>query len=163
MIEIDGVETRHARKEVLRSQISIVRQGEIFHGSLMDNLTLGRPGLDVLSVKGAMASVGLLDEVLKLPEGLATTLSTGGLPLSPGQAIRLMFARAVLEQPRLLLVDELLDHIDDVHQRETLLETLFAPGAPWTLLVASSSESVLARCETVYRLESGVLHPMKAR
>ncbi|MCU0246121.1 MAG: ABC transporter ATP-binding protein/permease, partial [Bryobacter sp.] len=113
LVEIDGRDFRELRLADLRSQIALLRQPEIFHGTIADNVRLGNLNLTSADVREALQLAGLLDEVLTLPGGLDTELTTGGLPLSQSQQLRLMLARAVVGRPRLLLIDEALDSIDD--------------------------------------------------
>jgi ATP-binding cassette subfamily C protein LapB len=83
---------------------------------------------------------------------LQTPLQTGGLPLSPGQRVQLELARALLRQPSLLILDESLDWLDDLPERELLLNALFSEGAHWTLIVVSQSADILSRCDKVYEI-----------
>jgi putative ABC transport system ATP-binding protein len=129
---------------------------EIFDGSISENLTMTRNG-DAAWLRQALAQVRLLDVVLNLPDSLDARLSAGGIPLSSGQALRLVLARAVISRPRLLLIDETLDHIHDAPDIESLLDVLFDRGAPWTLVIASVHPSLLARCDKIYEIrESGL-------
>jgi ABC-type transport system involved in cytochrome bd biosynthesis fused ATPase/permease subunit len=82
-------------------------------------------------------------------------MQTSGAPLSLGQVNRLMLARAVVGQPRLLVLDETLDHMDS-DLRETVLPALFGREARWTLLVVTHSEDVAKLCDRVIRLEKPV-------
>ena len=72
-----------------------------------------------------------------------------------------MFARAIVAMPRLLLVDELLDRMGDLDEEDGLLDALFSKEAPWTLIVVSSDENVLSRCDRVYELGQGTLRPVE--
>ncbi|MCA9224663.1 MAG: ABC transporter ATP-binding protein, partial [Planctomycetales bacterium] len=97
--------------------------------------------------------VGLLDELLQLPEGLNTMLQTGGAPLSASQATRLMLARAIVGRPRLLLIDSTLDSLADESLAE-VLASLTRDNAPWTLLVATGRRAILDACDRVISLDS---------
>ena len=80
-------------------------------------------------------------------------LAPTGAPLSGAQARRLVLARALAAQPRLLLIDGLLDGLKLAHeQHEALLEHIFAADAPWTVLVVSDDPRVRARCRRVLDL-----------
>ena len=138
-----------------RQQIGLVRKPEIFDGTIIENLRLGWYSLDTAEARDALAKAGLLEEIQALPDGLNTRLQTGGPPLSSSQAIRMEIARALANQPRLLLLDECLDFLDDVPGRGDLFDRLLGPDAPWTAVVATQSEEILSRCDKVFRLESG--------
>jgi ATP-binding cassette subfamily B protein len=101
--------------------------------------------------------VGLLPAVSALPSGLNTALATGGAPLSQGQTAQLAVARALLRGPRLLILDETLDRAVGTAGFETLLDNLFERTAPWTLIVATSREEILARCGRVAAIQAGVV------
>lgn len=150
-IALDGVDLRELRLDALREQIVRVGGAEIIEGTIENNVRMGRGHVTALSIRDALAAVGLLDHVLQLPEGLRTYLSTDGQPLSRGQAVRLDLARAIAGRPRMILLDETMNVLDE-ESRRIALEALFADGAPWSLLVASTSDEIAARCDRVVRI-----------
>jgi ABC-type bacteriocin/lantibiotic exporter with double-glycine peptidase domain len=112
---------------------------------------LNRPHVSALDVREAVNAVGLLDEVLRLPDGLNTMLQTNGAPLSASQSLRLMLARAMVDRPRLLLIDGTLDALsDDV--LETVLANILRKDSPWSLLIASGRRRVMEACQCVVSL-----------
>jgi len=150
-IEIDGMDLRNLRLVSLREHIAVVKGIEIFEGSILDNVRMGREHLSVVDVRKSLEAVGLLEDVLDLPGGLHTPLGTGGAPLSLGQAERLMLARAIAGGPRLLVVDEVLDDMD--HEvRQEVLPAILGPEARWTLLVVTHSQDVARLCGRQVRL-----------
>jgi ABC-type bacteriocin/lantibiotic exporter with double-glycine peptidase domain len=108
-----------------------------------------------------MAKVGLLEEVLALPQGMNTMLVTGGRPLSTAQCVRLLVARAMVSRPRLLLLDEVLDGLG-VDDMDGLAAELFDPDCPWTLLVATRDPAVVGLCSKVIRLTAPTAMNLKA-
>jgi len=162
-IEIDSLDIRDIRLESLRAQIGLVRRAEIFHGTVADNLRVGNPSAGAVEMRAALDRAGLLDEVRNLPDGLDTVLVTGGLPLSHSQALRLMIAREVLKRPRLLLLDECLDEIEDVKLRSRIMAELFESQNAWTVLVATKNPEIRAACEQHFHLEDGVLRENVSR
>jgi len=156
-IEIDGVDIRQLRLSDLRATMALVRSVEIFHGTILENLRVGRDNLDIPAINDALARTGLLKQVAALPAGLDTMLATGGTPLSEGQSQALVMARAIAGRPSFLAIDETLDHIQDVEERQLLLDTLFDSQAPWTLLVATARADILERCQRVIHLEGGTV------
>jgi len=159
-VELDGVDLREVRLEEVRSRMALVRGIELFEGTLLDNMRVGRESLSLHEVREALAAVGLLEEVAALPDGLQTQLSGSHLPLSTGQAQRLMLARALAGQPRLLVLDEALDSLD-MDVRAQVLDTVLKPGAPWTVLLTTHIPGLAARCERVLRLEGGRLEEVR--
>jgi ABC-type bacteriocin/lantibiotic exporter with double-glycine peptidase domain len=158
-VEIDGRDLRDLQLGEVREQVALVREPEIFHGTIMENLRLGRETLDSLDAREVLEQVGLFKQVMHLPDGLNTQLRTGGLPLSPGQRVQLEIARALVHKPRLLIIDEALDALDDLPERGKLLELIFRRDAPWTLVTVSDSAEVLSLCDRVYELNDDGLNP----
>lgn len=150
-VAMDGVDLRELRLDALREQIVRVGGAEILEGTIEDNVRLGRAHVTAQAIRSALAAVGLLDHVRALPDGMHTRLSTEGQPLSQGQAVRLCVARAIAGRPRLILLDETLSDLDD-QSRRLALDALFAEGAPWTLIVASSNQEIAARCDRIVRI-----------
>ena len=153
-VAIDGVDVRDLRLDVIGDQVLLLRRSEIFAGTLLDNMRIVCPSASIDRVDHALASVGLLEEVRALPDGLQTRLVTHGAPLTLSQRTRLVLARAILARPRVLLIDGLLDRLDET-SRKPALDVLCDSEAPWTLCVASERPDVLVRCDRVVRVEEG--------
>jgi len=154
-VRINGQDTRMARIEELREHVALVRGVEIFEGTIMENVRMGREVCDSVRVREALESAGLLQELEALPAGLQTRLATFGRPLSGGQAVRLMLARAFAGRPRLLLIDESLDWLDDAAGLDQALRTVFDRNAPWTVLVATNRPEIAARCDRTMQVVQG--------
>ena len=157
VLEFDGRDYRELRLGDLRGQMALVRAPEVFHGTVADNVRLGSLQVGTSEVRKALEVAGLLEDVQALPEGINTDLATGGLPLSNSQVIRLMLARAIVNRPRVLILDEILDWIDEPSECVKLVDRLFEPTNPWTMVVASSRPEVLGRCDRVYGIHGGKL------
>lgn len=155
IVEIGNNDLRELSLDSLRHHVALVRQPEIFHGTIVENLQLGNPDATLGELRNALHQVGLLEEVQTLPNGMDTELATGGQPLSPSQAMRLMLARALLQGPPLLLLDECLDAIESREQRRVLLSRLRAGGS--TVLLASRDADSFGLCDQVYEIRSGSL------
>ncbi len=151
-VEHDGVDLRNLDLTSLRSNIAFVRDIEIFEGSILDNVRVGREWISLVAVQHALEQVGVWSTVQNMPEGLNTILSTGGYPLSEGQKQSIMIARAIAGSPRLLILDESLDNIQDSADRDVITNALFATDAPWTLIVVTVREDLLRRCTRVLEL-----------
>lgn len=150
-VTLDGEDLRDLRLESVRSQIVCIRNPEVFAGTIVDNLRIGRAGASMDDLCAALESVGLLHELRMNPDGLYTLLSSNGWPLSQSQMARLMLARAIVARPRVLALDDAFAHLDD-DERRVCLAAVLASDAPWTALVASSDRSVLAHCTRTFRL-----------
>jgi ABC-type multidrug transport system fused ATPase/permease subunit len=159
-LRVDGLDLRALSLADLRRDAVLVRDVELFPGTVLENVRLGRDELPHERIVEALEAVGVLDELLALPQGLDTPLHPHGRPLSRRQACRLMIARAIVGTPRLIVVDGVLDILDPQAGREALAEMLFAPDAPWTLLCITERPDLLARCTSVVRFDDGMLTPV---
>ena len=149
----EGLDLRSWDKNVYRSQVMVLRTQDIITASLADNIRLGRAEISSVDIQHALAEVGLLAEVLALPQGLETPLVTGGLPLSSRQRNRLLLARALVLRPQLLVIDELFDGMESAQHRQ-LTDLIMNPTRPWTVLLATRDPQLAARCPTVFTLPS---------
>jgi putative ABC transport system ATP-binding protein len=158
MVLIDGLDVRHWDLAALRQQVSLVRGVDIVDGTIAENVRLGRDDVSLDDVRRALECVGLIEAVLKFPDGLDTRLRPGGRPLSSTQRIRLVLARAIIGRPRLLLLDELLEGLDP--QTVAELETyLFEPSNPWTLVLVTRDPDLVKHCDEVVNLGAAQLSP----
>ncbi|MBX7103675.1 MAG: ABC transporter ATP-binding protein/permease [Gemmataceae bacterium] len=150
-ITIDGADIRQLSLEEVHETAVLVQGIEIFDGTVIENVLLGREHLTAADARRALDQVGLLEEVLSWPDGLDSFLMDGGRSLSVGHSQLLMLARAIAGSPRLLLLDETLDTID-TNVRWRLLPMLTDPARPWTLVVATSRSEVIDLCDRVLEL-----------
>lgn len=159
-VELDGVDLRGLDLPRLREQVALVGSGsDLFHGTVAENVRVGRNHLSPGEVRAALAAVGLVDAVHSLPHGLDTMLTPDGYPLSAGQALRLCLARAVAGGPRLLILDGTLDALD-LSECPDLVPRLFARSAPWTLLVATADPDLIGRCDRLIRVGGRPAEPV---
>ncbi|MDZ4784410.1 MAG: ABC transporter ATP-binding protein [Planctomycetia bacterium] len=151
---LDGINPRDLRPDFLRRRVALVRDVEVFQGSVAENVHLGRPEVTLINVRDALEQVGLLEGVLRLPEGIDTDLTSAGEPLTENQLRRLMLARAIVSRPGLLLVDGVLDTLPDEEAVE-LMGALCDSRRPWTLLTVTGRASLQKQCSRVIELQHG--------
>ncbi|OWT71545.1 MULTISPECIES: ABC transporter ATP-binding protein [unclassified Achromobacter] len=112
-IRIGGYDIATLDGETLRSQIALVSQDiTLFHGTIAENLRLGRPDASEEQLRAAARAANIDDFILSLPDGYATRLGERGLQLSGGQRQRVAIARALLRDAPILILDEALSSVD---------------------------------------------------
>jgi len=112
-ITVGGVPLVDLEVPRLRREIALVTQEQhVFVGSIADNLRLAKPSADDAQLRAALDAVDALAWVDALPDGLATTVGFGGLPVTPAQSQQLALARLVLADPHTLVLDEATSLLD---------------------------------------------------
>lgn len=112
-VTIDGVDVRELDKAVLRRHIGIALQETVlFSGTISDNIRYGRPEASDEEVIAAAKAAQAHDFIMSFPEGYNTVLGQRGVNLSGGQKQRLAIARALLKDPRILILDDATSSVD---------------------------------------------------
>jgi ABC-type bacteriocin/lantibiotic exporter with double-glycine peptidase domain len=156
-VEIDGHDVREIHPLELRSEVALVRGVDIFHGTIEENLCLSTTQeISYTRIREVLAMVGLLEEIYALPDGLQTLLKGQWGPLSRGQVERLMIARALLMEPRLLIIDGALDGIDEAALKP-LLEGLVGELSRCSVLVLTHDRLVHSLFPKQFILDKGTL------
>ena len=112
-LEIDGVDIRHIRLADLRSQIGLVaQQSFLFNGTVAENIAYGKPGASFDEVLRAARAANAHEFIVKLPDGYDMEVGEQGNRLSGGERQRIAIARAILHDPKILILDEATSSLD---------------------------------------------------
>ena len=113
----------------------------LFEGTLLENITLGRPEIELSDVEWAVSGLGLKNFIMSLPKGYETPVGPTATPLSSSLIEKILLARAIITRPRLLLVDDVF-HLFDPKERNSIIDFIWDKKQPWTLVAASNLEVV---------------------
>jgi ABC-type multidrug transport system fused ATPase/permease subunit len=155
IVRVDGHDLRGLQQRALRRQLGIVPQeGFLFSGSVRENVAFGRPEATEEEIEAAIAAVGATDFVAKLPQGLDTEVGERGIQLSAGQRQLVAFARALLAEPRILILDEATSNVD-VRTEKTIERGLERLLHGRTAIVIAHRLSTIRRAGKIVVLEHG--------
>jgi len=154
-ILIDGVDIRSVRQQSLRSQMGIVLQDPfLFAGSVRENIRFGRLGASDGEIEAAAQAVGAHEFILRLRAGYDSPVEEGGVILSVGQRQLISFARALLADPRILILDEATSSVDT--QTEQLIQRALARLLRGrTAFVIAHRLSTVVHADRIVVLEGG--------
>lgn len=154
-ITMDGIDLQTATIDSLHGQIGIVTQENfLFTGTVMENLKFGRPGASDEEVMSAARTLGTHDIIGRFAEGYATKVSERGGNFSAGERQLLTFTRAMVAQPRILILDEATSAVDAQTERviQHALEELFARR---TCFVVAHRLSTVRHAHQILVLQEG--------
>lgn len=154
-IYLDGVDIRDMSFEDIRSAVALVSQETyIFRGSIFDNIAYANPKADRKAVLKAAHAASAHDFICKLPDGYDTFVGTGGRALSGGERQRISIARAILADPKILILDEATAAVDTETERniQNALEELIKGR---TTLSIAHRISTLRNADKLIVIEDG--------
>jgi ATP-binding cassette subfamily B protein/subfamily B ATP-binding cassette protein MsbA len=150
-VRVDGVDLRAVTQQSLRRQMGMVLQDPfLFNGSVKENILFGRLGASDEDVIAAAKAVGAHDFIIGLKNGYDSSVEEGGATLSVGQRQLISFARALLADPRILILDEATSSVDT--QTEQIIQRALA-----TLLKGRTSFVIAHRLSTITKADKIVV------
>ena len=154
-VKIDGSDLRDIDLRHLRQSLGVVLQDNfLFRGSIRDNIIAGRPGLTLADAVQAARLAGAEEFIEQMPNGYETYIEEGSPNLSGGQRQRLAIARALIRDPRILILDEATSSLDPESEAVVTANLLrIAKGR--TMIIVSHRMSSLIECDLILVLEQG--------
>ncbi len=139
----------------VRSQVGVLFGDQsIFHGSLLQNITMGNPNVQLNHIMELGQKIGLQNILSQLPDGFNAMLDPNGKRISSKMKQKILLLRALVQNPKLLLLESPFDGMEP-HSKEAIIQYLVDKSVHQTVIVASNNESFAKRCDQVILLKNG--------
>ncbi len=143
-----------------RNHVSYFSELEIFSGTILDNIRVGKFFLLNSEVREAINRIGLGDKVSKLEQGLDTEILRNHYPFIKEELYKLMFARIFAGSPKLILLDDVLKYLDKT-SKEQIIAELEKEKKKSKIIITSSSKEELKFCDEILELKNGKIKQLK--
>jgi ATP-binding cassette subfamily B protein/subfamily B ATP-binding cassette protein MsbA len=154
-VRLDGRDIRDYDVESFRTLLGVVEQDVfLFDGTIGRNISYSRRNATPDQIKAAAAAANALEFIDRLPAGLETVIGERGVRLSGGQRQRLAIARAILADPRLLILDEATSNLD-TESEQLIQQSLAALMRGRTCFVIAHRLSTIANADLIVVVEGG--------
>jgi ATP-binding cassette subfamily B protein len=154
-VKIDGLDLQDVNQQDYRKQIAIVLQDTfIFSGTIAENIRYGKPDAAMPEIIAAAKTVGIHEYVASLPNGYDSEVQERGSSLSLGQRQLIAFARALIRDPRILILDEATSNIDTQTEKE-LQNALMVLLKGRTSFIIAHRLSTIQRADRIIVIEDG--------
>lgn len=150
--DLAGISKSNLRKEV----IYIPQETTVFSGTIKDNITFMKPGIEQDEIDRVTKITEIYDEILGFPKGFDTRVGERGLSLSGGQRQRIALARAILFKPEILILDDVLSSLD-LRTEKLALQNIVREMSGKTLIAVSSRVPSISGFSQIAVFESGRL------
>lgn len=152
---LDGVDVNRIPLKTLRDAVGFVPQESfLFSRTIADNIGYGKPDATREEIERAARVAGLAPDLARFPDGLDTMVGERGVALSGGQKQRVSIARAVIKDPKILILDDPLSAVD-ADTEEEILKALGSYYEERTVLIVSHRLSPLRDCDRIIVLHEG--------
>ncbi len=154
-IRLDGIDVRQLTLNDLRTAVGIVfEETFLFHDSVADNIAFSRPDATAEVIERAARLAGAHDFIMELPDGYQTILGERGYSLSGGQRQRIAIARAIVSDPRVLVLDDATSAVDPSKEHE-IREAMATVMKGRTTIVIAHRPGTIALADTVILVDEG--------
>lgn len=152
LVEYNHQNIHEVSKEQIQSHTVLVRGNEIFEGTILENIRVGREEISLITIRDFLDQLGLWKIIQTLPHGIHTQLLTFGHPFDNVQSTILALTRALIGNPKLVLIDGVLDQLPPP-LLTSCLKLLLQKNRERTVFIVSKSPVILGQMDQILRLE----------
>jgi ABC-type multidrug transport system fused ATPase/permease subunit len=157
VVAINGISLRELNKNSVINHVGDnISQEDLFDGTILENITLGRNGITMEDVLKAVDFVGLHEFVQSAPDGFHTHLVGGNMGISESVARKIIIARSIAKKPKLLIIEDYLLGLEK-EQRMALMKFMLSDEYPWTVIIITNDEEVMKMCDRTLIMKDGQL------
>lgn len=149
---IRDLDLTHLRDKIAKN----ISLDDIFDGTILENITVGKPSEGIEDAMEAIEKVGLSDFVNSLPDGINTHILSGGKGFPSSMNQRLILARCIAKKPEMIILNDYFNFMKK-NDKVQLIERLVNKENKWTFIVVSNDPLVMASCDRVVVLREGSL------
>lgn len=154
-IHFNGIPKKNLNLGQLRALIGdCLTQEQLFHGTIMENICMGKEKASFENVKWAVENLGLDRFISGLNDGYETMLDPEGKRLPRSIVQKLLLARCIVDRPKLIILEDPLEHIDE-DEKHKIIDFLTASENKWTMIAVSSDRYFAERCDRIALMEQG--------
>ena len=155
IVSLNNVSLQNLDLSVLRDHIAKnVSEEDIFDGTVLDNVTVGKPFVTYQAAIDALEAVDILDDINRMPKGLDTALISGGKNLPTGLVNKIILARCIAKRPKVIILNDFFQFFSKPEQRK-LIDYLTREDHTWSLIIVSTDPIILSQCTKVVVLKEG--------
>ncbi len=138
----------------------VLPEQSTFEGTILDNITFGDDNISNEQLNTTLKNVGLVSFIKNQPNGINTMLYPEGRRLSFTDTKRIVLARAIIHNPKLLLLKDPLEHFEE-DEAEKIISYLTAPERPWAVVVSTRSKQWQKHCTQTIMISDGIIKSKK--
>jgi ABC-type bacteriocin/lantibiotic exporter with double-glycine peptidase domain len=139
----------------LRSVIGdCMTRGELFEGSILENITMGRKEATFENAKWAVENLGLKDFIKTQSKGYDTIVDPQGKRFPLSIVEKILLARSIADKPKLLLLEDAFEHIDGI-DKNNIIDFLIDKKNPWTIIAISNDPYLATKVDKIIRMDRG--------
>lgn len=157
MVYINGTNYKKYSLEDYRFNMSSITVNDnVFEGTILENITCKNPEISLSRILKVLEELKLSDYIRSLPNGLDTQVHSGGKQLSSSIVEKILLARCVLSNPRIIFLEEPLENVDKASSID-IIDYMTAPDKNWTLIVISKNPYWKSKSNKSFYMVNGIL------